>query len=216
MKMNKLGMKNKIIWYLFGGIIQKIAAFGDKIHISGLFILCLPIFILLPILIVYSIKDIKTAKKTIQKATDIMYIIILPIVLFVISGVCIHDQVNRVNLGIPVYFDYKPSKSCILKCYTDLNKIEIVLNAEYIIGNILGGGIGDIEFAEYYTDNFNVTREDKIIIITVNDDISIFENMKYYKIYIKWAGGYVETFSKYENGLFIIENEHYYNKTSFM
>ena len=108
----------------------------------------------------------------------------------------------------------KPSKPCILNCYTDLDKIKIVLNAEYDIGNILGGCIGDIEFAEYYTDNFNVIREKKIITITVKNDISAFENMNYYTIYINWIGGYVETLSKYENGVFFIENEHYFNKSS--
>ena len=95
--MSRLGMKNRIIWYLFGGIIQKIATFGDKIHISGLFILSLPVFIF--------ITNFKKLKKTIDKFTFIYGLIALSAGFFTLLWLCISDQVNRVNLGIPVDFN---------------------------------------------------------------------------------------------------------------
>ena len=103
--MSRLGMKNRIIWYLFGGIIQKIATFGDKIHISGLFILSLPVFIFTIYFLFIFITNFKKLKKTIDKFTFIYGLIALSAGFFTLLWLCISDQVNRVNLGIPVDFN---------------------------------------------------------------------------------------------------------------
>lgn len=102
---------------------------------------------------------------------------------------------------------------CILDCHIEFDNIKIILNSNYKVGNIQGGAVGDLEFAKHNSDSFVITRNKNDVTIMVNNNQSIvFDDGSFYKIYIQWYGGYVESLSKFENGRFIIENEEYFNK----
>ena len=110
------------------------------------------------------------------------------------------------------FISCKRSNHCILDCHLESNNIVVVLNSSYKIGRIKGGAVGETEFAEYHTDNFDVSREEEEIKITIRGNESVFENGAFYKIYISWYGGWIETLSKFDNGSFVIEDEDYFNK----
>lgn len=96
------------------------------------------------------------------------------------------------------------------------DNIIILLNANYKIAEFQGGAVGELEFAKYHTDNFTIKRNKDIIYITIKNDQSIFyEDNCFYKIYIQWYGGWVESLSRFNNGKFIIEDEDYFNKGPF-
>lgn len=105
------------------------------------------------------------------------------------------------------------SALCILDCHIESDDIIICLNTKYKIGEIQGGAVGDLEFAKHQTDNFIINRNKNDVTIMIKNKQSIvFDDGIFYKIYIQWYGGYVESLSKFENGKFIVGNENYFDK----
>lgn len=102
-------------------------------------------------------------------------------------------------------------KPCLLECYTSSNEIIVILNSKYKIGDIKGGAIEDVEFANFYTDNFTISRDQSQIKIVITNENFVFENGKFYKLYVSWFGGSVETIAEYQDGHFIINWEEYHN-----
>ncbi len=109
----------------------------------------------------------------------------------------------------------KPSKPCILDCHLESDEIIVILNSRYRIGEIYFGAVGDVEFSKYHTDNYSIDKDEETIKIKIQNNQPTFENGVFYKIYIQWYGGWVESLSKFENGRFIIENEEFHNRIAF-
>ncbi len=99
------------------------------------------------------------------------------------------------------FISCKNKKTYILDCYIKSDKIVLELNANNGIGKIQGGGIGSLEFAKDYTENFEVIRNEDVVTILI-DNTYVFENGEDYKIEIQWYGGGVKVWSKFDGEKF--------------
>ena len=128
-------------------------------------------------------------------------------------------DIRKVLIGILSFVfvctSCKPSKPCILDCHLESDEIIVTLNSRYKIGEIHTGYVGDIGFSKYHSDNYSIDKDEETIKIKIQNNQPTFENGLFYKIYIQWYGGWVESLSKFENGKFIIENEEYHNRIAF-
>lgn len=128
-------------------------------------------------------------------------------------------DIKKVLIGI-LFFAFvcascKPSKPCILDCHLESDEIIVILNSRYRIGEIHFGAVGDVEFSKYHTDNYSIDKDEETIKIKIQNNQSIFEDGVFYKIKIEWYGGWVESLSKFENGIFIFENEEFHHRGPF-
>ena len=105
----------------------------------------------------------------------------------------------------------KPSEPCIIDCYVESDSVVICLNNQYKVGYIFAGGVGELWFAEGLTDNYKITKDEKITTIIIKNNYCIFKEGNDYRIGVEWSGGgSVETWSTFKNKKFIsFGNEKY-------
>ncbi|MBR5645955.1 MAG: hypothetical protein IKX23_04880 [Treponema sp.] len=97
----------------------------------------------------------------------------------------------------------KPSEPCIIDCYVESDSVVICLNNQYKVGYIFAGGVGELEFCEGLSEDYEIIIDKDVTKVIIKNDGIIFKDGSDYRIWVESYTGSAKTWSTFNNNKFV-------------